>query len=149
MPELALPYSQNDDYIKYYRRTSNILTFIQQLMETEAETCIKALDCAPKVQLKSGGVRIWTRRSRPSWVHPLKQSTLANGSSTTPGRQESNKHRSKLVPLNVGDSAMAGSDWGVTGSGTRIYPYASTGFLGMYITFSSCLQVSWLTISLR
>ena len=36
---LALPYSQTDEYLKYYQRT-----VIQQLMETEAETCIRTLD---------------------------------------------------------------------------------------------------------
>ena len=36
--KLALPCSQIDEYIKYHHRT-----FIQQLMETKAETCIRAL----------------------------------------------------------------------------------------------------------
>ena len=38
-PELALSYSQIDEYLKYHHRT-----FIQELMETEADTCIGALD---------------------------------------------------------------------------------------------------------
>ena len=49
MPELALPSSQIDEYLKYHHRT-----FIQQLMEAEAETHIGTLDLAPKVHLKSG-----------------------------------------------------------------------------------------------
>ena len=49
MPELALPCIQIDEYLKYHHRT-----FIQQLMESEAETCSEALGWAPKVQLKSG-----------------------------------------------------------------------------------------------
>ena len=48
-PDLDLSCSQTDDCLKYHHRT-----FIQQLMETEAETCIGALDLAPTVQLKSG-----------------------------------------------------------------------------------------------
>ena len=44
-----MPCSQTDDYLKYYYRT-----FIQQQVETEAETHIEALDLVPKVQLKSG-----------------------------------------------------------------------------------------------
>ena len=49
MSEMALPCSQTDDYIKYHHRT-----FIQQLMETEANTQIRTLDSASKIQLKSG-----------------------------------------------------------------------------------------------
>ena len=37
--DLDLPYSQTDEYLKYHYRT-----FIQQLMEREAETHIGALD---------------------------------------------------------------------------------------------------------
>ena len=47
--DLDLPCSKIDYYLKYHHRT-----FIQQLMETEAETLIGVLDRAPKVQLKSG-----------------------------------------------------------------------------------------------
>ena len=42
MPELALPYSQTDDYLNYHDRT-----FIQQQMKTQAETGSRALDWAP------------------------------------------------------------------------------------------------------
>ena len=49
MPELALCCSQIDEYLKYHHRT-----FIQQLMETEVETNIRALGRAPKIQLNSG-----------------------------------------------------------------------------------------------
>ena len=49
MPELALPCNQIDEYLKCNHRP-----FIQQLMETVAETHSGDLDLAPKVQLKSG-----------------------------------------------------------------------------------------------
>ena len=80
----------------------------------------------PKSSWRVEGMRIWAKRSRPWWVHPLKQSTWANGSSPTSAKLGRNKHRIKLVPLNVGDSCMAGADCGTTG------PTACTGFLGTY-----------------
>ena len=58
----------------------------------------------PKSSQRVGGVRIWTKRSRPWRVHSLKQFTWTNRSSPTPAGLERNKHRTKLVPLNVGDS---------------------------------------------
>ena len=54
----------------------------------------------------------------------------ANGSSPTPARQGRKQHRSKLVPLNVGDSCTAGKDLGATGSGSRIYFYCLYQLLG-------------------
>ena len=46
--QTGLACSQIDEYLKYHHRT-----FIKQLMETEAETRIRALDWPPNVQLKS------------------------------------------------------------------------------------------------
>ena len=53
---------------------------------------------------------------------PLKQLTRARGSSPTLAGQGRNQHRTKLVPVNVGDSCMTGADCRATGSGTRICP---------------------------
>ena len=78
------------------------------------------------------GVRIWEKRSRLWWVHPLKQSTWANESSPTPAGLGMNKHRIKLVPRIVVDSCMAGADWGVIGSAPGFIPTACTAFLGNY-----------------
>ena len=49
VPKLALPCSKTDEYLK-----NRHITFIQQLIEIEAETCIRALNRVSKVQLKSG-----------------------------------------------------------------------------------------------
>ena len=77
----------------------------------------------PKSSRRGGGVRKWAKRSRPWWGYSLKQFTWANGSPATLAWQQGNQHRTKLRPLNVGDSCMAGTDCGDTDSDTRIYPY--------------------------
>ena len=87
-----------------------------------------------------GGVRIWGKWSRPWWINPLKQSIWANGSSPTSVGLGRNQHRTKLVPLNVVDSCMAGADLGATGGGTRIYPYC------MYWLFFNLFSLDTLLI---
>ena len=51
---------------------------------------------------------------------PTKTVYLAKGSSQTVDRHGRNKHMTKLVPLNVVNSCMAGTDWGGPDSVTRI-----------------------------
>ena len=108
-------------------------------MEAEAETCIGALHWLPKSSWRVRRLRMWTKRSRPWWVHPLTQSTWANGSSSTPAGQRRNQHRSKLVPLNVGDSCMAGADCRATGSGSRAYSYCLYWLFGNPFSFDGYL----------
>ena len=68
-----------------------------------------------------GWVRI--KRSRPWWSQQLKQLIWSNCSSPNLARQGRNPHKSELDPVHVGDSCIAGTNWGATHSGTRIYPY--------------------------
>ena len=68
-------------YLIYHYGTS-----IQQQIEIEAESHIRALDWAPKVQLKSRRNENMNKEVRPWGVHPLKQFTWVNGSSPTPVR---------------------------------------------------------------
>ena len=92
MPKLVLPYNQIADYLKCHHRT-----FVQQLMKAEAEIHSRALGELPKSSWRVGGVRIWAKRSRPWWGHPLKQFTWANWSSPTPAGQGRNQHRTNLL----------------------------------------------------
>ena len=48
MSELTLSHSHTDEYFEYHHRT-----FIWRWLEIETETHIGAMDCAPKVQMKS------------------------------------------------------------------------------------------------
>ena len=87
-------------------------------METEAETHSRALDWAPKVQLKNENM---SEEVKTMMVHPLKQFIWAIGSSPTPARQGRSHHRTKLDLLNV-----VYNDWGrLQGhwQWPRIYPY--------------------------
>ena len=119
MLKLALPCSQTDEYLKYHHRT-----FIQQLMEAEIETCIRALtglssqssgeeweewECEQRNQDHNGDTH-WNNLPELMGVYP-------------PASQGRKQLKSKLVPVNVGDNCMAASDYGATGSGNRIYPY--------------------------
>ena len=86
----------------------------------------------PKSSWRVGGMRIWAKRSRPWWVHPLRQCTWANGSSPSPAGLWRNKHRRKQVPLNVIDCCMAGIEWGATGIAPGFITTACSGFLETY-----------------
>ena len=77
----------------------------------------------PKSSWRVEEMRIWAKRSRPWWVHPLKQFIWTNGSSPTPAGQGRKQHMSKLFLLNVGDSCMTGENCGTTDSGTRTTDY--------------------------
>ena len=86
----------------------------------------------PKSSQRKGGVWIWAKRSRPLWGYPLKQLTWANGSLRILTWEQGNQHRTKLVPLSVGDSYMTRADCGVTGSETMIYPYCFFWLFGTH-----------------
>ena len=79
-----------------------------------------------------GEVRICSKRSRPWWGHPLKQSTWANGSSPTPAGQGRNQHRIKLDPLNGVTVAWLGQTEGPLAMAPGFIPPSCTGFLGTY-----------------
>ena len=85
------------------------------------------------------GVRIWTKRSRPWWVHLLKQFNWANGSSPTPVRLGRNQHKSKLFPWNEVDSGMAEEECWATGRGTRIYLYCLYWLFGKLFSLDGYL----------
>ena len=100
--ELTLPWIQIDDCLKCHHRN-----FIQQLMETEAETHSGALSWAPKVQLMSGRSENMSKEVKTMMGIPTE---TANGSSSIPPWLGRNQHWTKLEHLNVGDSCMAGTD---------------------------------------
>ena len=77
----------------------------------------------PKSSWSVGGMRISAKRSRPWWVHPLKQFTWVNGSSPTPAREGKKEHRSKQVSEYGWWLYGWGRLWGHWQC-TRIYPYS-------------------------
>ena len=82
----------------------------------------------PKSSWRVGGVRIWAKRSRPWWGHPLKQLTWANGSSPTPSRKGRNQHRTKLDLLNVVTVVWLGQTVVPLAVAPGFVPAACTGF---------------------
>ena len=86
----------------------------------------------PKFSWRVGKVRIWAKRSRPWWAHPLKQFTWANGSSSIQSGQGRNKHRTKIVPLNMVDRCMARADRGPLAVAPGFIPTACIVFLWTY-----------------
>ena len=62
VPELSLPHYHADEYLEYYHRI-----FIQQQMEIETETLIRATDWAPKAQLKGRRREKMSMEIRTAW----------------------------------------------------------------------------------